>query len=234
MWGCGKLAQDRFRIPRRWVGGGQNAIPTVIATVIASDAAAISFADGLVLRRVALALTWAAAVALGHAPCPAGQGRIRPVLGAGSAGRPRSADPAAPKDEGFTRLSKIVLILFAATLAAMNWGVSVDGWCLAQMSGPRRALPAPELCAPSPLWSEPRRALVRSCRCHAGRPDFGQGFTGHARPFWRIGRRRAGWPRPDCKGSFQHIAQRYNRLAQNAASFTPLDTMLRQRSLCRS
>lgn len=105
------------------------------STVIASDAAGISFADGLWLRLVILALTWAAAVTwvMRYAA------RVKADPSRSLVYDQRAANEthfgAGLKDEGFTGLHQIVLILFAATFAAMIWGVSVGGWWMAQMSG---------------------------------------------------------------------------------------------------
>lgn len=105
------------------------------STVIASDAAGISFADGLVLRLVILGLTWAAAVAwvMRYAARVKADPALSLVQDLHAANAAHIG--AGPKGEGFTGLHKIVLILFAATFAAMIWGVSVGGWWMAQMSG---------------------------------------------------------------------------------------------------
>ncbi len=105
------------------------------STVIASDAAGISFADGLWLRLAILGLTWVAAVA--WVMRYAARVKADPAL---SLVHDLQASNAAhfgagPKDQGFTGLHQIVLVLFAATFAAMIWGVSVGGWWMAQMSG---------------------------------------------------------------------------------------------------
>ena len=105
------------------------------STVIASDAAGISFADGLWLRLVILALTWAAAVAwvmryAARVKADPSRSLVHDLKAANEA-----HFGAGVSDEAFTGLHQIVLILFAATFAVMIWGVSVGGWWMAQMSG---------------------------------------------------------------------------------------------------
>ena len=105
------------------------------STVIASDAAGISFADGLWLRLVILGLTWVAAVAwvmryAARVKSDPALSLVHDLKGANETHFGTSL-----QDEGFTGLHQIVLILFAATFAAMIWGVSVGGWWMAQMSG---------------------------------------------------------------------------------------------------
>lgn len=105
------------------------------STVIASDAAGISFADGLWLRLVILGVTWAAAVAwvmryAARVKADPTKSLVHDLKDANAAHFGAGA-----ADQGFTGLHQIVLILFAATFAAMIWGVSVGGWWMAQMSG---------------------------------------------------------------------------------------------------
>ena len=105
------------------------------STVIASDAAGISFADGLWLRLVILALTWAAAVAwvmryAARVKADPSRSLVHDLKAANEA-----HFGAGVSDDAFTGLHQIVLILFAATFAVMIWGVSVGGWWMAQMSG---------------------------------------------------------------------------------------------------
>lgn len=105
------------------------------STVIASDAAGISFAEGLWLRLVILALTWAAAVAwvmryAARVKADPSRSLVHDLKAANEA-----HFGAGVSDEAFTGLHQIVLILFAATFAVMIWGVSVGGWWMAQMSG---------------------------------------------------------------------------------------------------
>jgi uncharacterized ion transporter superfamily protein YfcC len=105
------------------------------STVIASDAAGISFADGLWLRLVILGLTWAAAVAwvLRYAALVKADPALSLVYDQRAPNETHFG--AGVADAGFSGLHQLVLILFAATFAAMIWGVSVGGWWMAQMSG---------------------------------------------------------------------------------------------------
>ena len=102
------------------------------STVIASDAAGISFADGLWLRLVILALTWAAAVAwvmryAARVKADPSRSLVHDLKAANEA-----HFGAGVSVEAFTGLHQIVLILFAATFAVMFWGVSVGGWWMAR------------------------------------------------------------------------------------------------------
>lgn len=106
------------------------------STVIASDAAGIAFTDGLLLRVVILAVTFAASVA--YVMRYAAQVKADPSrslvydLKASNEAHFRST---ADAESDFTGLHKIVLILFGVTFAVMIWGVSLGGWWMAEMSG---------------------------------------------------------------------------------------------------
>ncbi len=105
------------------------------STVIASDAAGISFADGMGLRLAILGLGWVVSVAwvMRYAA------RVKADPSLSLVHDQKAANDAhfgaAVADQGFTGLHQIVLVLFAATFGAMIWGVSVGGWWMAQMSG---------------------------------------------------------------------------------------------------
>ena len=107
------------------------------STVIASDAAGISFADGLLLRVVILLICWAVTVAF--VMRYAAKVRADPSKSLVYDKKPdneahflaETPSEAAP----FTGLHKIVLILFALTFGVMIWGVSIGGWWMAEMSG---------------------------------------------------------------------------------------------------
>jgi uncharacterized ion transporter superfamily protein YfcC len=105
------------------------------STVIASDAAGVSFADGIGLRLVIFALAWAAAVAwvMRYAMRVKADPTLSLVQDQKAANDAKFASEAG--DLAFTGLHKIVLLLFAATFGAMIWGVSLGGWWMAQMSG---------------------------------------------------------------------------------------------------
>jgi uncharacterized ion transporter superfamily protein YfcC len=106
------------------------------STVIASNAAGISFTEGLVLRGVILVLGWIACVA--YVMRYAARVKADPSR---SLVFDRKADNEAHFQTGtdavaapFTGLHKIVMVLFAATFAVMIWGVSAGGWWMAEMS----------------------------------------------------------------------------------------------------
>jgi uncharacterized ion transporter superfamily protein YfcC len=106
------------------------------STVIASNAAGISFTEGLVLRGVILVLGWIACVA--YVMRYAARVKADPSR---SLVFDRKADNEAHFKTGtdaaaapFTGLHKIVMALFAATFAVMIWGVSAGGWWMAEMS----------------------------------------------------------------------------------------------------
>lgn len=107
------------------------------ATVIASDAAAIPFTDGIVLRFVILGLCWLACVA--YVMRYAERVRRNPERSIVYDHKAEneahflrgSENPAAAT---FTGLHKIVLILFAATFVVMIWGVLEGGWWMGEMT----------------------------------------------------------------------------------------------------
>lgn len=105
------------------------------STVIASDAAGVSFTDGLLLRLGILAVSFAATVA--YVMRYAERVRADPsrslVFDRKSANEAHFGARSAVAAD-FTGLHKIVLLLFAATFAVMIWGVSLGGWWMAEMS----------------------------------------------------------------------------------------------------
>lgn len=107
------------------------------STVIASDAAGISFADGLVLRLIILVVCWAVTVAF--VMRYAAKVRANPtkslVYDRQAANEAHFLAETPSENVGFTVLHKIVLILFALTFGVMVWGVSIGGWWMAEMSG---------------------------------------------------------------------------------------------------
>jgi uncharacterized ion transporter superfamily protein YfcC len=120
------------------LGAGVGVLGSTInafSTVIASDAAGVSFADGLMLRLVILGLCWAATVAFVMryaARVKADPSRSLVFDRKATNEAHFLKDHAA--DVAFTGLHKIVLVLFALTFAVMIWGVSTGGWWMAQMS----------------------------------------------------------------------------------------------------
>jgi uncharacterized ion transporter superfamily protein YfcC len=107
------------------------------STVIASDAAGVPFTDGLMLRVVILALTFAATVAYvmryaERVKADPSRSLVFDRKAENEAHFRSTADAGATE---FTGLHKIVLLLFGATFAVMIWGVSLGGWWMAEMSG---------------------------------------------------------------------------------------------------
>jgi uncharacterized ion transporter superfamily protein YfcC len=101
----------------------------VFLTVIASDAAGIPFTDGLMLRFVIFALTFAATFV--HVMRYAA--RVKADPSRSLVFDQKEENEAHFRNAGdattdFTGLHKIVLILFSTTFAVMIWGVSLGGW----------------------------------------------------------------------------------------------------------
>jgi uncharacterized ion transporter superfamily protein YfcC len=122
------------------IGAGIGVLGSTInpfATTIASNAAGIPFTDGIYLRLAILIIGWLVCVAFVMRYAE----RIRRD--------PSLSVVAAQKSENeghflkslptgvveFTGRNKIVLLVFAATFAVMIWGVSSQGWWMAEMSG---------------------------------------------------------------------------------------------------
>ncbi|MBX9619489.1 MAG: YfcC family protein [Hyphomicrobiales bacterium] len=107
------------------------------STVIASNAAGVPFTDGLVLRLVILALSFAATVAyvMSYAERVKADPSRSLVFDHKAANEAHFGSAAAVTSE-FTGLHKIVLLLFGTTFAVMIWGVSLGGWWMAEMSAP--------------------------------------------------------------------------------------------------
>lgn len=106
------------------------------STVIASDAAGIAFTDGLMLRVVILAVTFAASVAYvmryaARVKADPSRSLVYDLKASNEAHFRSTADA----ESNFTGLHKTVLILFGITFAVMIWGVSLGGWWMAEMSG---------------------------------------------------------------------------------------------------
>ncbi|MCO8146002.1 YfcC family protein [Rhodovulum tesquicola] len=107
------------------------------STVIASDAAGISFADGLVLRLIILVVCWGVTVAfvMRYAAKVRADPTKSLVYDRQAANEAHFLAETPSENVGFTVLHKIVLILFALTFGVMIWGVSIGGWWMAEMSG---------------------------------------------------------------------------------------------------
>jgi len=122
------------------LGAGVGVLGSTInafSTVIASDAAGVTFADGLMLRLVILAICWVVTVAFVMRYAA----RVRADPSKSLVYDKKAENEAhflkeTPAEAGnFTGLHKIVLTLFALTFGVMIWGVSVGGWWMAEMSG---------------------------------------------------------------------------------------------------
>ena len=121
------------------IGAGIGTLGSTInpfATVIASNAAGVAFTEGMVIRFVlligglAICIAYVSRYALRVKADPA-----RSVVAA-QADSNRQAFLAGGDGTGQDRLSRtqsIILMLFAATFVALIWGVSSQGWWMAQM-----------------------------------------------------------------------------------------------------
>ena len=106
------------------------------ATVIASNAAGVPFTDGLVLRLVVL--LGGLAICIAYVMRYAAQVRRDPSSSyvADLAASHRAAFTGPGANSGEAKLSGVqsaVLVVFALTFAALIWGVSSQGWWMAQM-----------------------------------------------------------------------------------------------------
>ncbi|QGX90452.1 YfcC family protein [Tatumella sp. TA1] len=102
------------------------------ATVIAANAAGIPFTQGMGLRILLLVVCWCLAVAwvLRYAIAVRKDPHhsYLPTL------TNTSNAEASPEPLDFTRTHKIILMLFACAFAVMIYGVSVEGWWMAEIS----------------------------------------------------------------------------------------------------
>jgi uncharacterized ion transporter superfamily protein YfcC len=107
------------------------------STVIASDAAGVTFADGLMLRLIILGVCWLVTVAfvMRYAARVKADPSKSLVFDKKAANEVHFLGGKGNTELPFTGLHQIVLILFALTFAVMIWGVSSQGWWMAQMSG---------------------------------------------------------------------------------------------------
>lgn len=122
------------------LGAGVGVLGSTInafSTVIASDAAGVTFADGLVLRLIILGLSWAVTVAfvMRYAARVRADPTKSLVYDKKAANEAHFLAETPAEAATFTGLHKIVLILFALTFGVMIWGVSIGGWWMAEMSG---------------------------------------------------------------------------------------------------
>jgi uncharacterized ion transporter superfamily protein YfcC len=107
------------------------------STVIASDAAGVTFADGMILRLIILGVGWLMTVVfvMRYAARVKADPTRSLVFDKKVANEAHFLRGKAMAGTAFTGLHQIVLVLFALTFAAMIWGVSSQGWWMAQMSG---------------------------------------------------------------------------------------------------
>ena len=122
------------------LGAGVGVLGSTInafATVIASDAAGVTFADGLWLRLVILVVSWLVTVAfvMRYAARVKADPSKSLVFDKKAANEAHFLGAKASAELPFTGLQQVVLILFGLTFAVMIWGVSSQGWWMAQMSG---------------------------------------------------------------------------------------------------
>jgi uncharacterized ion transporter superfamily protein YfcC len=122
------------------LGAGVGVLGSTInafSTVIASDAAGVTFADGLILRLAILAVAWLVTVAfvMRYAARVKADPSKSLVFDKKAANEAHFLTQASSGPVAFTGLHQIVLILFALTFGVMIWGVSLGGWWMAEMSG---------------------------------------------------------------------------------------------------
>ncbi len=120
------------------LGAGMGVLGSTInpfATVIASDAASISFADGLNLRFVILVLSYLIGVVyvMRYAEKVRKNPKTSMVADQKEANEEFFLKNSAEVLE-FTASRKLILVLFAVTFGIMIWGVSSGGWWMAEMS----------------------------------------------------------------------------------------------------
>ena len=121
------------------VGAGIGVLGSTInpfATTIASNAAGIPFTTGMMLRFIILGAGWVACVA--YVMWYAERVRANPELSI--VANMKAANEAHFKlkgdaDDQFTAQHKLILVLFTLTFGVMIWGVSSQGWWMAEMSG---------------------------------------------------------------------------------------------------
>lgn len=121
------------------VGAGIGVLGSTInpfATTIASNAAAIPFTTGMMLRLLILGLGWLVCVA--YVMRYAERVRTDParsvVADMEKANQTHFRLTGSADDTAFSGKQAIILILFILTFAVMIWGVSSQGWWMAEMS----------------------------------------------------------------------------------------------------
>ena len=122
------------------LGAGVGVLGSTInafSTVIASDAAGVTFADGLGLRLIILAVAWVVTVAfvMRYAARVRADPTKSLVYDKKAENEAHFLSETLTETAIFSGLHKVVLILFALTFGVMIWGVSIGGWWMAEMSG---------------------------------------------------------------------------------------------------
>ncbi len=108
------------------------------ATTIASNAAGIPFTTGMMLRFAILGLGWLVCVAyvMRYAAGVRKDPSTSIVADMKAANEAHFLAPTtSATDDTFTARQKLILVVFAATFGVMIWGVSSQGWWMAEMSG---------------------------------------------------------------------------------------------------
>ncbi len=107
------------------------------ATVIASDAAGVTFAEGIVMRVIILLLGWLICVAFvmryaSRVKADPSRSMVADLKAENEAHFLKGRDQQDVIE--FTTKRKIILTVFALTFVVMIWGVSSQGWWMAEMS----------------------------------------------------------------------------------------------------
>lgn len=105
------------------------------ATTIASNAAGVSFTDGIYLRLLILALGWL--ICVGFVMRYAARVKSNPqssIVADMAEDNRKRFSLSGSEDVVFGFREKIIVLLFAITFAVMIWGVSSQGWWMAEMS----------------------------------------------------------------------------------------------------
>lgn len=121
------------------VGAGIGCLGSTInpfATVIASNAAEISFVDGIWLRLAILIIGWLACViyVMRYADKVKSDPSLSLVADQGEANKKYFLHGSGESAPELTLTRKIVLAIFGLTFAIMMWGVATQGWWMAELS----------------------------------------------------------------------------------------------------
>lgn len=122
------------------LGAGVGVIGSTInpfSTAIASNAAGITFTEGMPLRLVILGLSWLIAVffVMRYAEKVRRDPTKSLVADMKEANEAHFLQKHAPAESAsLSRMQSVILILFAANFIIMVWGVSSQGWWMAEMS----------------------------------------------------------------------------------------------------